>query len=78
MMINRTMSKRRNVSGFLACLSLFCCAEMTAQTPPKAAKGLEQVLLTDPTPTRSPVLLTPSMIPALAKPPSPSMGAKTP
>jgi len=58
MMTNRSMSRRWNVPGYLACLSLLCCVQVTAQAPPKPVKVSGQVLLSDPTSTRSPVLLT--------------------
>jgi hypothetical protein len=58
MMTHRSMSKRWNVSGYFACLSPLCCVQITAQVPPKPVQVSGQVLLSDPTSTRSPVLLT--------------------
>jgi FtsP/CotA-like multicopper oxidase with cupredoxin domain len=58
MMTHRSMSKHWNVPGYLASLGLLCCVQVTAQAPPKPVKVSGQVLLSDPTSTRSPVLLT--------------------
>ena len=41
----------------MTCLSLVCCFQLGAQAPPGPMKVSEPVLLSDPTPTRSPVLL---------------------
>jgi suppressor of ftsI len=57
MMANRLMTTRRNVLGSMTCLSLVCCFQLGAQAPPGPMKVSEPVLLSDPTPTRSPVLL---------------------
>ena len=56
MIAPRSMSSRCNVPGYLACLSLLCCVQMTAQTT--TVKVSQQVMLTDPPSTRSPLILT--------------------
>jgi suppressor of ftsI len=58
MMFHRSMSKHWNVPGCLACLSLLCCIQMRAQSTLKPVKVSQQVLLSDPPSTRSPLLLT--------------------
>jgi len=58
MMTHRPMAKPWNVPGYLTCLSLLCCVQMMAQAPPKPVKVSEQVLLSHPPSTRSPLLLT--------------------
>jgi suppressor of ftsI len=58
MIAPRPMSKRWQVPGYLTCLSLLCCVQMRAQAPPKPVKVSEQMLLSDPPSTRSPLLLT--------------------
>jgi suppressor of ftsI len=55
---HRSISKRCNVPGYLACLSLLCCVQMTAQTTTQPVKVSEQVMLSDAPSTRSPLLLT--------------------
>jgi suppressor of ftsI len=51
------MSMRLNVLGYVTCLTLFGYVELAAQAPLTSAKVSRPVLLSDPTPTRSPVLL---------------------
>jgi suppressor of ftsI len=53
----RPMSMRLNGLGYITCLSLFGCVQLTGQAPLTSANVSRPVLLSDPTPARSPVLL---------------------
>jgi suppressor of ftsI len=55
MIAYRPMSMQLNVLGYITCLSLFGCVRLAAQTPP--ANDSRPVLVSDPTPARSPVIL---------------------
>jgi hypothetical protein len=53
----RPISMRLNVVGYVKCLSLFGYAQLAAQAPLTSANVSTPVLLSNPTTTRSPVLL---------------------
>ena len=57
MIADRAVKGRWNVPGCFAFLTLFCCIQLAAQTPLSPSKVSEPVMLPDPAPTRSPVLL---------------------
>jgi suppressor of ftsI len=51
------MSTRLNLLGYITCLGLFGCVRLAAQTPLTSANVSRPVLVSDPTPARSPVIL---------------------
>jgi suppressor of ftsI len=53
----RPMSMRLNMLLYIACLGLFGCVRLSAQAPLTSANDSRPVLVSDPTPARSPVLL---------------------
>jgi suppressor of ftsI len=57
MMTYPPVSMRLNMLGYITCLGLIGCVRLAAQAPLTSANDSRPVLVSDPTPARSPVLL---------------------